>query len=347
MVALSLSDSLPEGFLACEARDLSAMFAGPTLVELPGRREPPLFVSILQHGNETTGLEAVQQVLRARQGHELPRSVMLFIANVAGAAQGLRRLDGQPDYNRAWPGTEEHAGTPEAAVMRQVYDMVLARGAFAAIDLHNNTGFNPHYGVVCSDDPATLHLASLFARTAVRFRGIAGTQTASFAGRLPAIAAECGQPGIAANAAAAARFVDGVLSLSEFPARPLRNDEIDLYHTLVVVRVRKDVSFGFGDVDAQLRLDPGLDHSNFRELPAGTRFGASDNPMPLEVRDEAGRDVAGDFFTVEHGELKLARAGLPAMLSGDARVVRQDCLCYLMERVEPARSPLDHEAVAP
>ena len=34
-----------------------------------------------------------------------------------------------------------------------------ARGLFASIDIHNNTGINPHYGVVNRLDHAVLHLS--------------------------------------------------------------------------------------------------------------------------------------------------------------------------------------------
>jgi hypothetical protein len=46
-----------------------------------------------------------------------------------------------------------------------------------------------------------------------------------------------------------------------------------------------------------------------------------------------GRDVSSDFFEVTDGQLRLRRTAMPAMLTLDAHVVRQDCLCYLMERV--------------
>ena len=54
---------------------------------------------------------------------------------------------------------------------------------------------------------------------------------------------------------------------------------------------------------------------------------------PLDVRDESGRDVSSDFFEVTDGQVRLTRTAMPAMLTLDAHVVRQDCLCYLMERV--------------
>ncbi|MCB2061016.1 MAG: succinylglutamate desuccinylase/aspartoacylase family protein [Novosphingobium sp.] len=339
MQGLQILDALPDGFLDCAPRDLHRLFPGPALIELPGRRESPLFVSVLLHGNEVSGLEAVQQVIRKQTGKTLPRALMLLIGNPGAASEGVRRLDGQPDYNRVWPGTPDHAATPEAAAMAEVHDRVIARGAFAAVDLHNNTGLNPHYGVVCSLDVHTLQLALLFSRIAVWFRGMPGTQTAAFAGKIPAIAAECGQPGVPANAQAAERLVEAALNLAEFPDHPVRHEDIDLYHTVAIVRVRPEVGMGFGDASAELCLDPRLDHMNFRELDSGACFGETSHPMPLAAVDEEGRDVSTAFFAVAEGKLRLSRGAMPAMLSCDERIVRQDCLCYLMERVPAERIP--------
>jgi hypothetical protein len=36
---------------------------------------------------------------------------------------------------------------------------------------------------------------------------------------------------------------------------------------------------------------------------------------------------------VSNGEVLLKRRTMPAMLTTDARIVREDCLCYLMERL--------------
>jgi len=196
---LAILDVLPDGFLSCRARDLHLLLDGPTLIELPGKAEPPLFVSILLHGNEDSGLGAVQRVLHRYLDEPLPRSLMLLVGNVEAARQGLRRLDGQPDYNRIWPGAPNDGKTVEARIIADVHARAVDRRVFGAIDVHNNTGRNPHYSVVCDLDPHTLGLAVLFARRAVCFRGIPGTSTASFAGLIPAVTAECGLPGHAAN----------------------------------------------------------------------------------------------------------------------------------------------------
>ncbi len=47
--------TLPAGLLETTPRDLEAVLGGPTLIHLPGDREPPLFISVLLHGNEPVG----------------------------------------------------------------------------------------------------------------------------------------------------------------------------------------------------------------------------------------------------------------------------------------------------
>jgi hypothetical protein len=330
---LPILEALPDGFLDCCARDLHLLLSGPTLIELEGERGPPLFVSVLLHGNEDSGLDAVQRVIRNYLGRPLPRSLMLLVGNVEAARYGLRRLDRQPDYNRVWPGTKKHADVAEARIMAAVHARVMERRSVATIDLHNNSGRNPHYGVVCNLDPSTLGLATLFSRRVVFFRGIQGTQTASFAGLIPAMTAECGRPGEPANAKAAARLVEAALNLDELPELASEDVVPNLYHTLGVVRIREDVSFGFGPGDAELRLDSAIDEKNFRQLKPGTVLGETSHSMPLEMIDEAGDEVAEHYFETGAGKLKLRKQAVPAMFTVDPVIVRQDCLCYLMERL--------------
>lgn len=330
---LTRLDTLPAGFLETPARELHRLLDGPTLIHLPGRRTPELFVSLLLHGDEDTGLVALQQVLRGHAGRVLPRALSILIGNVSAARVGLRRLDDQPDYNRIWPGAEVHAGTPEHAAMSEVREIMAGRGMFASVDAHNNSGLNPHYGVVTRLDSDSLHLALLFSHTVVWFRGAAGSQTAAFSSLCPSVAIECGKPGNPASEAQAARFIDGCLHLAEFPIHGVREHDIDLYHTVATVKVPGELSFGFGRPEADIDFDPQLDHMNFRELDAGTVFGRTRHATPLAVRDEAGQDVAVTFFSVADGALRLARPAMPAMLTMDERAIRQDCLCYLMERV--------------
>ncbi len=334
---LTTLDHIPDGFLEASAGGLHQVLAGPTLIHLPGRKPEPLFVSVLLHGNEYTGLKAIQNVLGRYTTGELPRALSIFVGNVQAAAVGLRRLDGQPDYNRIWPGAEataDIAASPEYRMMQQVVDAMRQRSPFASIDVHNNTGLNPHYGCINDLQSEFFHLATLFSHTVVYFLRPLGVQSAAFAKICPAVTIECGKPDDASAADHATRFIEAVLHLDHFPSKPLASGDFNLFHTVATIKVADERSFSFGEIDTDLKLDPQIDHMNFRELEAGTRFGrvAAGCPMPLIALAEDGREVTGDFFTVRDGELMLARSAMPSMLTLNKRIIRQDCLGYLMER---------------
>jgi hypothetical protein len=97
--------------------------------------------------------------------------------------------------------------------------------------------------------------------------------------------------------------------------------------------VPEDVDASFDGRDAALRFVPDLDHFNFRELAAGTLLGWARDAARLQVIDDQGADVSRSLLSTEGGTLRLARPLMPAMLTRDLAVVRQDCLCYLMERL--------------
>lgn len=335
---LTVIDYIPDGFLDASAAGLHEILPGPTLIHLNGRKPEPLFVSVLLHGNEYSGLTAIQNVLGRYSVTELPRALSIFVGNVQAAALGQRSLDRQPDYNRVWPGADTASGltfTREYAMMTQVVEQMRARRAFASIDIHNNTGLNPHYGCVNALRPEFLHLATLFSQTVVYFLRPLGVQSAAFARICPATTIECGKPGDATAQEHAERFVDAALHLDHFPSKPVTASDINLFHTVAVVKVPDARSFGFGNAGTDLQLDPAIDHMNFRELAPGTRLGhvVDSTGMPLVAHDEDGNDVTSQYFENRDGELRITRRTMPSMLTLDERIIRQDCLCYLMERI--------------
>jgi len=332
---LTQYEYLPKGLLDLPASRLWEVLPGPTLIHLPGRHTPPLFVSVLLHGNEDTGWLAAQSVLRKYESAELPRSLSLFIGNVKAARSGLRRLDGQPDFNRVWPGSEEAYPT-ELAMMQQTVDTMRARGVFASIDIHNNTGLNPHYACVNRLDQTFLHLATLFSRIVVYFIRPHGVQSAAFAELCPAVTVECGKAGTQGSVDHAAAFIEACLHLSQFPEHSIAPHDVEIFHTVATVKVPEDVGFGFGTPDADIDFVPELDHLNFRELERGSCLGRvrHGSAAKLLVQDENGEDISDSMFDYRQGEITLQQPLMPAMLTRDERVIRQDCLCYLMERIK-------------
>lgn len=333
---LSVLDHLPEGLLDLPAHRLYERLDGPTLIHLPGRRQPSLFVSVLLHGHEITGWEAVRHLLARYAGKPLPRSLSLFIGNITAARYALRRLDNQPDYNRIWPGGQDTTN-PEGRMMRQVVDEMAARGTFASVDVHNTSGLNPHYACANVIDHRFFQLATLFSRTVVYFTDPRGVASMAMGKICPAVTIECGQPTQRQGTEHALEYLNACLHLAEIPNHPVAHHDMGLFHTVATVKIPEQISFSFDNVEtgAELHLANDIDRLNFRELPAGTILGWQQRPtgrLPLQVRNEAGEDVADFYFTNIKGEIRFARPVMPSMLTLDARIIRQDCLCYLMER---------------
>ncbi|HSS66203.1 MAG TPA: peptidase M14, partial [Gammaproteobacteria bacterium] len=79
---LEIFNHLPGGILEREASRLHEVLEGPALIHVAGRKRRPLYVSVLLHGNETTGWETIRALLKRYPEGALPRSLSLFIGNV-------------------------------------------------------------------------------------------------------------------------------------------------------------------------------------------------------------------------------------------------------------------------
>lgn len=337
----AVMDRLPDAFLDCPANRLTEILPGPTLFDLPGRDPRPLFVSTLLHGNEYSGLEAVQAVLRRHAARGLNRSLMLFIGNVEAAAANLRTLPGQRDFNRVWPGTL-YPDDPLADTAGWIYDHASKRDLFASIDIHNNTGFNPHYSCVTRLEPKYIALAQLFSRIVVHFQRPVGTQAAAFSTLCPAITVECGKAGAGSATEHAIELVEAALSISHLPDHAPAPHDVDLLRTYAIVKPPEESSFSFDGAPADFVFRPDIDRLNFSELAPGASFGVARAGMKLDILPGDGDDSAPDeYFAYDGGEIRLIRPAIPAMLTTDPRAVKLDCLCYLMHRIgmDGARAP--------
>jgi hypothetical protein len=161
-------------------------------------------------------------------------------------------------------------------------------------------------------------------------------QSAAFAELCPSVTVECGKPGTPGSVDHAAAFIEACLHLSEFPAHAVAPHDVDLFHTVATVKVPDAVSFGFDSPAVDIDFVPELDHFNFRELEHGVRLGRvrSGSNARLQALDEHGADIGARLFDYQQGAITLRQPLMPAMLTRDERVIRQDCLCYLMERIK-------------
>lgn len=325
---------LHDGLLDVAVENLYQLIPEPSLFHLSGKREGALFVSVMLHGNEPTGFLALQRLLQKYHGQILPRSLSIFFGNTQAARLNLRHLDNQPDFNRVWPGTtlEDSA---EQQWAEQITEIMRGRGVFASVDVHNNTGLNPHYACLNKLDNDFLQLGALFGRLMVYFTHPKGTQSAAFAQFCPAVTLECGRPGQKHGTEHALEFLDSCLHLAELPNHAIAKHDVDIYHTVAQVKIADGMSFSFSDQTADLYLDNDLERMNFTEIMVGTRFGKINNTgMPVIAKNDYGDDVTAQFFKNDEQQLLTIRSSMPSMLTLDERVIKQDCLCYLMERVQ-------------
>ena len=326
---LNITESLPEGLLDLSASDLHTLLPGPTLIHLQGQRTEPLFVSVLLHGNEHTGWEVIRKLLSEYNESNLPRSLSILIGNVEAARYNQRYLDQQPDYNRIW----DDGDTSEHKMMLQVAAEMKQRNVFLSIDIHNNTGKNPHYACINNTYSQFLQLAILFSHTIVYFIRPKGVQSMAFAKFCPAVTIECGTSGEPDGIDHALQFVHTCLNLEKISEHAVSNRSFDLYHTVAIVKISQDISFGFDQGDYDLRFDKHIETSNFQELTEDTIIAHVKDGIDqvLDIRDEQGNDVYDQYFYIRNGELRTRRSIVPAMITVNTDVIRKDCFCYIME----------------
>ncbi len=333
---LEIKSQLPDGFLNCHATQLHKIIPVPTLFHLdrPGQYKERLFISILLHGDETAGLLAMQSLL-ADSEFRLKHPLSLFVGNIEAAKSGVRRLQWQTDFNRCWPGGRE-SDSAEGQLMQQLVDEMSRHRLFASIDIHNNTGENPHYGCVNRLNHRYIYLASLFADQVVYFIRPTGVQSMAFARFCPAVTLECGSIGDLSGVEHAERYIRTVMDLDTLEPGESFDSKLRVYHTVSQIKLSPDVRFSFDGSAADIMFRPGLEKSNFHHLEPGMVLAEmpGKQDIPLIAKDEKGRDVSDRFFYKKDRQVVLKQAVIPAMLTTSEAAIRQDCLGYFMELLE-------------
>ncbi len=333
---LNVYDEIPIGLLQCEANELHQLLPGPSLIHVPGQIPQPLFVSVLLHGNETSGWDAVRAILQDYHAKQLPRALSVFIGNVAAAGKGVRHLDEQPDYNRIWKAQGHHQ---EEVMVRQVLEIMQAKDVYACIDVHNNSGRNPHYACINRLAAPFFDLATRFSSIVVHFLQPDSVLSLAFSNLCPAVTIECGQPGEGPGVAQAREFILDVLNSAALAEEGEKVGHVDVYHTVAVVKLNPGIRVGRLDDGDHFELYTELDQMNFRHVPAGTAFGRLSpiSPFPVQANNEFNKNVAERYFEIQGGDLVTRVEVMPSMLTLDRDIIQQDCLCYLMEKLELAK----------
>lgn len=329
---------IPKEFLNINVTQVHELFGGPTLIHLKGERDDALYLSTLLHGNETSSFTVLQKLLKDYESKTLPRDLIIFIGNTIAAAEGMRHLPGQADYNRIWDDAEGMEKFKEERLLAlDVIDYAKKQNIFASIDIHNNTGKNPNYGCINVVSEPFIDLASHFGSHTVYFTEPHNVQSMAFAYFCTAITIEAGKPGEESGITAAYDFVSKIFKMEKLTPNPDRTNP-EIYHTFARMKVNPDAVIDFNDspcVESDLSFVSNLDENNFEVVPKGAHMGYAKDLSFIRVEDNNGFDLTEDFLQLENGEIKINRIFIPSMFTKDIYVMKEDCLGYVMELMMP------------
>jgi len=308
---------------------------GPALIRLRGRDPSRVrIVSTLLHGNEPSGLRAVIRFLCSA---DVPATDVLFFVGavetaLADGGFAHRAFPGERDANRCWSPPWD---TPQGEVARLVLDRMKSCAPECLVDLHNNTGHNPAYGVAFSVGHAELSLVSLFADRIVHTPIELGTIVEATVPYFPSVTIECGRAGDPEADEVARRGLRRYLDWDQIDfARPL----VPLLHLEAPIRVcvRSGVELAFGASpvpSVPLTISDDIDRHNFEILRAGSPIGwlRSDADWPIEALGSDGVDCSRSFFELDAGILRTRKEFIPIMMTTNRVIAKSDCLFYAVQ----------------
>ncbi|MBF0104473.1 MAG: succinylglutamate desuccinylase/aspartoacylase family protein [Deltaproteobacteria bacterium] len=321
--------TVPQGLLSMDATEIHRVLPDLTLLHINGKRQRPLFVSCMLHGNEHSGFYVLKKLLETYGTKDWPRAVYWLFGNMTAAAQNKRHLDDQPDYNRIWKVGDDKRNTRALDII----SVLAAAKPFASLDIHNNTGRNPLYSIVRNLDQKNLRLAGMFSDLSMCFKEFVGSITDHMSRLCPAITIEAGQSREEKGIDRVYELIKTLLAGDHIPEKPITGRALTILNAEGTLKINQSCSVGIGDEDADIVFEKDFDNHNFKILPVGTVFGRSKNGICLSLKDQDGRDRESEYFDYRDGKIIVRKAFVPGMITLDKSIIKSDCVCYVMHEI--------------
>lgn len=319
---LSIRDSISKEMLDCDARNLYRLLPSPTLFDL-SNGNTPIFVSVLLHGDETTGWDAVRQFIRERDLSHPKNSLLLYVGNVQAAAVNQRFLDHQLDFNRIWCGGKR----TEHRHAEQVVEVIRKLEPRFALDIHNNSGLNPAYSVLTHSSYACLTHAREFSSIALLAPSLHSVITRRMNEICPSITIEVGLSGQFDSLDRTLKYLDYLFNTDldhvSFP------EDLAVYRTVANLRVETEGKPHFPSFP---KLNPALEPLNFDSVPAGTSISTNLNDdWVVRVYDNNDVEQTSKYLEQIGKDTYLKNDVIVAMFTQHVESAFQDCVCYFLE----------------
>ena len=330
-------DHLPDEFFVTDPEKLYTVFEGPTIVHLDYNKTETVFISMMLHGNEHSGYYAVKEYLSNLITKNIvpSKNISLLIGNVEAAKNNARFLDDQKDFNRIW----SNGSSKEEVWAQKVYREMSSKNLFATLDLHNNTGKNPHYCAVTNLEVSTLKLASLFDGNVLYFTDPEEVFSNYFSSLCPCLTVEAGQSGDKEGISKIIALIDAVMSetsLSEVSTKSSILSGRVLFESFGKIKIPSNSTISFNGEAADFTFDCSIEELNFNIVRTGQTFGHSHNiHQHLLVYDSNNEPIGSSYFKYVGSEIVSIEDFYPAMITTNSKIVHQDCLCYLLREISP------------
>jgi len=329
-------DHLPDGFFSAHPTELHTIFDGPTLIHLDFKKSETIFISVMLHGNEHSGFYAIQKYLKNLEyKKEKPkRNISILIGNVEAAAENLRFLDNQKDLNRIWSDGD----SVEELWAQRIYKEMSDKNLFAVVDLHNNTGKNPHYCAVTNLETDTLRLASMFDGNILYFTDPKEVFSNYFSSLCPSLTVEAGQSGDKIGISKIVLLIEKVLGLSSYNELGVLEELMQgkkVYESFGKIKLPEGASISFSDEVADFNFPSDIEKFNFNSVYVGETFGRANNiEQHLLVYDKNNELVDESYFKYVGTKIVSIEEFYPAMITTDSKIIKQDCLCYILRNFD-------------
>ena len=277
-----------------------------------------MFVSTLLHGNETSGWDAVRELVRTTDD----LSMLLLIGNIQAAAKSVRHLPSEHDFNRVWR---------QSKWQRMLKETLAQAKPWCGIDIHNNSGPNPHYSVVTNMSQESLSLAKLFSDILIFTEHTKDILSHAVSAYCPALTIEIGTVDDPMSSTRALEFLKLLNQMQCVPDH--ERNELDAFETLAIVKVEPKRE------EPNLRTFPrfhdDLVNRSFQTLRKGELF-IECLPADWQVRvtTASGVDETPCFFNFEQDRVHLRREVVLSMFTPDPVLAMQDCVCYFLGKLD-------------
>ena len=321
-VKLTLRDSIGRDELECEAKNLHALLENPTIFDL-SNGYPASFISVLLHGNEVTGWDAIRRYISTQDMSKPCNSMVLYVGNVEAAATNQRLLAQQMDFNRIWCG----GNRPEHEHAEKVVGYLREIKPRFALDIHNNSGLNPHYSVITHATIDCLFHARKFSDIALLAPKPHSVITRRLNELCPSITIEVGLSGEQDSLDRTLEYLDYVANNDASTIE--RPNDLSVFRTIASMQIESSGSANFCTFPD---LNADLQRLNFSLVPAGTYLTKTLNDdWTIKVYDNDDNDETQRYLDVNHSQVRFQQSVFMAMFTLNKQNAYQDCVCYFLE----------------